>query len=177
MAGFAGTGCSFLVDAAFVDDVQSTSIPKVGNNYNLNSTQERKYQDQINVLLYVQAGVMLILFVAVLTYYPARPPKPRSYSAATGRVDFKNGLKRSSRITIFLFLALLYEASTGVYGGWYSVLDHNLSEFGLRVTQKFAGWLGFVAKISGYIIFSNFIFFVSINEIIASTMFYIPSIL
>ena len=86
MAGFAGTGCSFLVDAAFVDDVQSTSIPKVGNNYNLNSTQERKYQDQINVLLYVQAGVILILFVAVLIYYPARPPKPRSYSAATVRV-------------------------------------------------------------------------------------------
>ena len=101
MAGFAGTGCSFLVGAVFVDDVQSTSIPKVGNNYNLNSTQERKYQDQISVLLYVEAGVMLIKFVAVHIYYPARPPKPPSYPAATGRVDFKNGLKSSSRITIF----------------------------------------------------------------------------
>ena len=149
MAGYAGTAFSFLIGPAVVDDVQSTSIPKIGDNYVLNSTQERRYRDQINVLLYVEAGVMLLIFFCVLIYYPARPPKPPSYSAATGRVDFTNGLKQLFKNYNFLLLVLLYGASTGFYGGWSSVLDQNLSEFGLGVSQKFAGWLGFVAIISG----------------------------
>ena len=149
MAGYTGTALSFLIGPAFVDDVESTSIPKIKDNYVLNSTQERKYRDQINVLLYVEAGAMLIIFLAVLIYYPAKPAKPPSRSAATGRVDFKSGLKKLFKNYNFLLLVLLYGASTGVYGGWCSVLDQNLSEFGLGVNQKFAGWLGFVAVISG----------------------------
>ena len=156
IAGYVGTAFSFLIGPAFVDDVGSTSIPKIGNNYVLNSTQERKYRDQINVLLYVEAGAMLLIFFCVLIYYPARPPKPPSNSAATGRVDFTSGLKHLVKNYNFLLLVLLYGASKGVYGAWCSVLDQNLSEFGLGVSQKFAGWLGFVAIISGS--FSGIIF-------------------
>ena len=151
-----GMAFSFLIGPAFVDDVGSTSIPKIGDNYVLNSTQERKYRDQINVLLYVEAGAMLLIFFCVLIYYPARPPKPPSNSAATGRVDFTSGLKHLVKNYNFLLLVLLYGASIGVYGAWCSVLDQNLSEFGLGVSQKFAGWLGFVAIISGS--FSGIIF-------------------
>ena len=76
---------SFLIGPAFVDDVGSTSIPKIGHNYVLNSTQERKYCDQINVLLYVEAGAMLLIFFCVLIYYPAsrRGFKVRQTSRAT----------------------------------------------------------------------------------------------
>ena len=86
----------------------------------------------------------------------ARPPKPPSNSAATGRLDFTSGLKHLVKNYNFLLLVLLYGASIGVYGAWCSVLDQNLSEFGLGVSQKFAGWLGFVAIISGS--FSGIIF-------------------
>lgn len=149
VAGYLGTALSFIVGIAFVDDVQSTNLPKRGDNYVLNSTEESHYQHQISKLLYFEAGVMLVLFLAALVHYPARPRRPPSHSAATRRVDFKSGLKKLFKNYNFLLLVLLYGASTGVYGGWCAVLDQNLSDFGLSVDQKLAGWLGFVAVISG----------------------------
>ena len=149
MASYTGTALSFIISPAFVGDVQTSGAPKIDDNYLLNSTLRHKYQNQINTLLYSEAGIMLAVFLAVLFYFPARPPKPPSRSAATGRVNFKSGLKKLLKNYHFLFLSLIYGASTGVYGGWTSVLDQNLSEFGLGVGQRFAGWLGFVAVICG----------------------------
>jgi hypothetical protein len=59
----------------------------------------------------------------------------------------KNGISKLLRNRTFLLLALLYGASCGVYSGWSSVLDQTLQEF--DVGQKFAGWLGFIATVSG----------------------------
>ena len=108
-----------------------------------------KYHDQINLLLYVEAAVQGALFLMICIYYPAKPPQAPSYSAATGRIDFKNGLRSLFKNYNFLLVAILYGASTGVYGGWCAVLDQNLSEFNLNVDQKLAAWLGFVGVISG----------------------------
>ena len=151
VAGYVGTAVSFLIGPAFVDDVKDSNIPKIDDNYPLNSTQRDKYQKQINSLLFFEAGLQLLVFIVIAFYYPAKPPKPPSPSAATGRIDFKAGAKILCKNYNFLLLAAIYGASTGVYGGWCSVLYQNLSEYGISVDAKFAAWLGFVAVISGAI--------------------------
>jgi FLVCR family MFS transporter len=149
VAGYVGTAVSFLIGQAFVDDVKDSDIPKIDGNYPLNSTQEDKYQKQINSLLYFEAALQLFVFFVILAYYPSKPPRPPSVSAATGRVDFKAGAKKLFKNYNFILLATIYGASTGVYGGWCSVLYQNLSDYGISVDAKFAAWLGFIAVISG----------------------------
>ena len=149
VASYIGTALGFIIAPLFVDDIKDSNIPKVDNQYQLNSTQVKMYKKQINNLLYSEAGLQLMIFLAILIYYPAKPKKPPSLSAATGRVDFKNGIKKLLKNYNFLVLATIYGASTGVYGGWCSVLYQNLSEYGISVNAKLVGWLGFVAVISG----------------------------
>lgn len=151
VAGYIGSASGFIISPAFVDDIKDSNVPKVDNHYQLNSTQVNMYKKQINNLLYSETAVQLLLVLAIVIYYPAKPQKPPSISAAKVRVDFKNGLKKLLKNYNFLLLATIYGASTGVYGGWCSVLYQNLSEFGIAVNAKFAGWLGFVAVISGAI--------------------------
>ena len=151
VACYVGTAVSFLIGPTFVDDVKDSNIPRMDDNYLLNSTQRDKYQTQINSLLYFEAGLQLFVFLVIAAYYPSKPPKPPSISAAIGRIDFKAGAKTLCKNYNFLLLATIYGASTGVYGGWCSVLYQNLSEYGISVDAKFAAWLGFVAVISGAI--------------------------
>ncbi|XP_046862064.1 solute carrier family 49 member 4-like isoform X2 [Xenia sp. Carnegie-2017] len=149
VASYVGTSLSFLVGPSFVDDVKDSNAVKVGDNYRLNETEEAKYQKQINSLLYTQSGLQAVFFFFVFVYYPSKPPSPPSHSAATVRVDFKDGARRLITNFNFLLLATIYGATTGVYGGWCAVLYQNLSGYGIDVNEHFAEWLGFVAVMSG----------------------------
>ena len=155
VANYIGLAVSFLIGPVFVADIKDSNIPKIDDNYPLNSTQRDKYQKQINSLLYFEAGLQLFVFLVIAAYYPPKPPKPPSPSAATGRMDFKAGAKTLCKNYNFLLLTAI-GASTGVYGAWCSVLYQNLSEYGISVDAKFAAWLGFVAVISG--VFSGVLF-------------------
>jgi len=39
-------------------------------------------------------GIVSLLFLCVLLYFPAKPPKPPSFSAAKKKVDYIEGAKR-----------------------------------------------------------------------------------
>jgi FLVCR family MFS transporter len=148
MAGsFTGSALSFLIGPILVDDVAETVVANKDGRYVLTSEQEKTYFSQISAMFIMEAGLMGILFLGIFLHFPDRPPKPPSRSSGSERVDFKSGLSKLLRNFNFLFLASLYGVSCGVYSGWCSVLDQNLEEFG--VGQKFAGWLGFIAVISG----------------------------
>ena len=142
-ASSTGGALSFILGPLFVDDIGTVDYSQV------NSTQREYYFKQIRNLFFVEAGFNGLLFLAVLIHFPAKPPRLPSRSSGTGRVDTKSGLSQLLRNKSFVLLALLYGASCGVYSGWASVLDQNLQGFG--VGQKFAGWLGFVAIVSGAI--------------------------
>ncbi|XP_046862071.1 solute carrier family 49 member 4-like isoform X2 [Xenia sp. Carnegie-2017] len=159
VAAYIGFSLSFLIGPAFVDDVKDSNAVKIGDNYRLNTTEEKKYEKQINTLLYFEASVQTILFFVILAYFPSKPPKPPSLSASTDRVDFKDGARKLSKNFNFLLLSTIYGASTGVFGGWCAILYQNLSEYGVQVNENFAGLLGFIAVTSGAIsgvLFSTF---------------------
>ena len=137
-----GFALSFIIGPLVVDDV--------GKNidyHSWNTTERGHYFRQINHLLYAEAIFMTILLIMVILHYPAKPPQPPSRSSGIPRINTKHGIRSLLNNHTFLLLAVLYGASCGVYSGWCAVLGQNLADFGLG--QTFAGWLGFVAIISG----------------------------
>lgn len=142
-----GGALSFLIGPIFVDDVGETGVANKDGRYILTPEQEKLYFSQISAVFIMEAGFMGVLVLCVFLHFPDRPAKPPSRSSGTEREAFKHGLSKLLRNSNFLLLASLYGVSCGVYSGWCSVLDQNLEEFG--VGQKFAGWLGFIAVISG----------------------------
>lgn len=148
MAGaFTGSALSFLIGPVIVDDVAERVVANKEGRYVLTSEQERMFFNQISAMFILEVGLMGMLLLGVYLHFPDRPPRPPSRSSWVDRDNFKQGLSKLLTNRNFLLLAILYGVSCGVYSGWCSVLDQNLEEFG--VGQKFAGWLGFIAIISG----------------------------
>ncbi|XP_029192380.2 solute carrier family 49 member 4 homolog isoform X2 [Acropora millepora] len=52
----------------------------------------------IMVYMYVEFAIVAFLFVCVLVYFPAKPPKPPSFSAAKRKIDYIEGGKRLMNI-------------------------------------------------------------------------------
>ncbi|KAM7447983.1 Solute carrier 49 member 4 [Porites harrisoni] len=103
----------------------------------------------IMLYMYIEFGLVSLLFLCVLLYFPAKPPKPPSFSAAKKKVDYIEGAKRLMKNWQFWNLNVLYGSTTGVFSGWGGVLAVNLLSFNLK--QDTAGWIGFYANISGCI--------------------------
>lgn len=103
----------------------------------------------IMVYMYVEFAIVAFLFMCVLVYFPAKPPKPPSFSAAKRKIDYIEGGKRLLKNCQFWNLNILYGATTGVFSGWGGVLAVNLLSFNLK--QDTAGWIGFYANIAGCI--------------------------
>ena len=138
---FSGSALSFIIGPLFVDDIGRTDYNQV------NSTQREFYFKQIRNLFWIESAHMAVLFLVVVAYYPAKPPRLPSRSSGTGRMSPKTGILKLLQNRNFLLLALLYGASCGVYSGWSSVLGQILE--GFDVGQTFAGWLGFIAIVCG----------------------------
>ena len=159
LACYSGTALSFVIGPLLVPDVGKLLINNGSQTEhtidykkirsNLTDAQYYHLQGSIMNLMYVEIGVVTFILLCVLIYFPKKPKHPPSVTAATGRLDFNVGLKKLVKSGQFWLLVLIYGVGTGIYGGWCSVLDLNLSEFG--VSQSMAGWLGFWAVLAGSI--------------------------
>ena len=71
----------------------------VGVSYLLGSTivsreegeEDRDAEQDIMILLTVYSAVSTVIFIAVLLYYPSKPPLPPSNTAAEQRMDLASG--------------------------------------------------------------------------------------
>lgn len=153
LACYCGTALSFLIGPAIVPDAGTLIVNGTAHNdyvnirRNLTDSQLQHLKNSVMLLMYVEIGIVTFTLICVLIYFPKKPRHPPSITAATGRLEFNIGLKKVVRSKQFWLLVLIYGVGTGIYGGWCSVLDLNLSEFG--VTQETAGYLGFWAVLAG----------------------------
>ncbi|XP_060078843.1 solute carrier family 49 member 4 homolog [Ylistrum balloti] len=106
-----------------------------------------RIRHDIMIMLYIECGWCVLIFLLVLLYFPAKPKLPPSISASVERLDFKSGFRVLVRNKMFWMVGLTYGVSTGVLGMWEGVLDVNLKPHG--VTQREAGWIGFYSIIAG----------------------------
>ncbi|CAG2219534.1 DIRC2 [Mytilus edulis] len=98
-------------------------------------------------LMYYECGLAAIVFLAVLIYFPDKPPSAPSYTASVKRVHYLNAFCKLLTNGPLWLISLACAIPTGVYGAWGAVLDLILNPVG--ISQMEAGWIGFYATIAG----------------------------
>ncbi|CAK6971714.1 solute carrier family 49 member 4 [Scomber scombrus] len=104
-------------------------------------------RDRIQLVMYAELAAIAVLFVAVLLYFPSRPPMPPSVAAASQRLSYRSSICRLLSNLRFVMIALAYAVPTGVIAGWSGVLDMVLTP--AKVSQVDAGWIGFWSTVGG----------------------------
>ena len=153
LAPYVGTGLAFIIGPLLVSDVgnhSSTigkSIDYIKLRNNMSHKQLMHLKQQIMHLMYIEFAATALILLIIIAYFPKKPKVPPSVTATVDRLDFKYGLKRLMLNKQFWLLLFINGLTLGVYNGWVSILDLNLSQFGMR--EKTAGWLGFGASMTG----------------------------
>lgn len=155
LSSYVGVGLAFVVGPLLVPDVghhgetigKSIDYNKIRKN--MTSEQLHYLKRKIMDLMYIELGATVLLLLIVIVYFPKKPPLPPSLTATINRLDFKNGFRRLISNKQFLLLLFINGITLGVYNGWSSILDLNLSQFGLG--EKIAGWLGFGTSMTGIV--------------------------
>ncbi|XP_020625238.1 disrupted in renal carcinoma protein 2 homolog isoform X2 [Orbicella faveolata] len=159
LACYSGTALSFVIGPLLVPDVEEyfkqselnvtsngqISYLELRNHFN--QTEIDYFKHKIMHLMYIELGITALTMLCVIIHFPEKPKLPPSVTAAIGRLEFKVGAKSLLKNSQFWLLVVIYGIGTGVYGGWCSILDLNLSQF--DIDQKTAGWLGFGAVVAG----------------------------
>lgn len=143
LIGYLGSACAFLIGPLAVPAPNGT----VGSTVYWN---QNHIGDRIQFVLYAEAGMIAALFVAVLFYFPSRPPIPPSVAAASQRLSYRSSICRLLSNMRFLMIALAYSVPTGVVAGWAGVLDMILTP--AEVSQVDAGWIGFWSIVGGCVV-------------------------
>ncbi|XP_062589232.1 solute carrier family 49 member 4-like [Saccostrea cucullata] len=154
-----GIAISFIIGPRIVKTSPSTFEVENQSNQtvNLNDTSAensiqgriQKEKDEIMLLMYVECAWAVLLFVAMVIYFPNKPPLPPTKTAAIPRIEFKNGLKKILRLREFWVIAAIYSVSMGVFNIWQGVLDVYLKPHGF--SQDRAAWLGASSIMAGFV--------------------------
>ncbi|XP_051567064.1 solute carrier family 49 member 4-like [Myxocyprinus asiaticus] len=142
LVSYLGSACAFLIGPLAVPAPNDTQIVGTAIHWDQNHIRDR-----IQFVLYAEFGMIAALFVAVLFYFPSRPPIPPSVAAASQRLSYRSSICRLFSNMRFLMIALAYSVPTGVAAGWAGVLDMILTP--AKVSQLDAGWIGFWSVVGG----------------------------
>ncbi|XP_026151685.1 solute carrier family 49 member 4 [Mastacembelus armatus] len=141
LVSYLGSAASFVVGPLVVpapNDTQAGITMAVSNS---------SIRDRIQLVMYSELTAIAVLFVAVLVYFPSRPPMPPSVAAASQRLSYRSSICRLLSNLRFLMISLAYAVPTGVIAGWSGVLDMILTP--VNVSQVDAGWIGFWSIVGG----------------------------
>ena len=154
LAPYVGTGLAFIIGPLLVSDVgnHSSTIGKsIADHIKLRNNMSHKQlmyvKQQVMKLMYTEFAAAAVILLVVIVYFPTKPKLPPSVTATVHRLDFKSGIKRLMRNKQFWLVLFINGITLGVWFGLVSILDLNLSQFGIR--EKTAGWLGFGASMAG----------------------------
>jgi len=96
-------------------------------------------------LQYVHAGITTILLFLVVLYFPSKPAKPPSNSAAEERTDFREGFSRLARSRDAWLILVAYAFPQCLIQLWQSMMVVNLTQLdGLPVSERWVTGLGTV---------------------------------
>ncbi|XP_069169382.1 solute carrier family 49 member 4 homolog isoform X2 [Procambarus clarkii] len=100
-------------------------------------------KSDIKTLLYIYAAVGVTLLIAILVYFPTKPPTPPSVTSSVQRLNFKSSLKKLMRNRNVLLTTIAYSVCIAIPATWLSVLNYSLNDLG--IDQDNAMWVGLTA--------------------------------
>jgi FLVCR family MFS transporter len=125
-------------------------MPSYDDDNNPSSTEVANIRTSIQRYMWYQCAFVGAVFLAILIYFPNRPPHAPSRSAETSRVSFATGLLALLKHKQFWLVATAYGVMTGVYSGWSAYLEPNLQSFlSADRAQNESGWIGFYGTLAG----------------------------
>uniref|UniRef100_A0A0B7B0U3 Major facilitator superfamily (MFS) profile domain-containing protein n=1 Tax=Arion vulgaris TaxID=1028688 RepID=A0A0B7B0U3_9EUPU len=158
-----GTAVGFILGPALVPEVLSnTSTSAVhksllfesqhsspGLYQSNNMTAAHKFQERTDIMryMYYVCGWSCFIFLVMVCYFPAKPPRPPCMSATIERQHYWKDLSTLATKGHFIIITLVFGVSTGVFGAWMSVLNINLNS--VSVTEETAAWMGFYSTVAG----------------------------
>ena len=93
-------------------------------------------REDINILLWIHAGLSLVIFLLILLYFPSQPPKPPSISASAPRTLFLEGFKTLLKSRTAWFTMIAYSMSQGLVQMWQSVMVINILNLNIEGNIK-----------------------------------------
>lgn len=109
-----------------------------GNGTSPEDTSETLAEDirgDIMTLMYIHCGVAAALLLAVIIYFPARPPSPPSVTSAEDKPSFLSGIKSIAKNVQLLLVLGVYSFSFGVPVVWIGVLTFSLRVINIHQEQ------------------------------------------
>ena len=92
--------------------------PALVPDKNLTNFSQQDVRNKIQLYMGIDAGVAVALMIAVICYFPAKPPTPPSASASVPRTNFMEGLKSIIKNPNVLLCTFGYAVSGGINGAW-----------------------------------------------------------
>jgi len=101
--------------------------------------------NSLMTLQYVHAGITTILLFLVVLYFPSKPAKPPSNSAAEERTQFREGFSQLVRARDAWLILVAYAFPQCLIQLWQSMMVVNLTQLdGLPVSERWVTLLGTV---------------------------------
>ena len=143
LVGYVGLPMAFIIGPNMVKN-------RTNDLYNSNSASlhlETMTWDLSNYM-WLQFGIIAILLICALVYFPNKPPLPPCATSSSGpRYGYAESIKALVFDRSYLHLVVIFSLSYGVYFGWMAVLALAVQPFG--VDEALAGWLGAWATTAG----------------------------
>lgn len=138
-----GTSISYLVGPLVVPFNNSL----IDNDFELTpdeaAAEKESIRRHIQYYMIGDAALAVVIFLAVLVYFPSKPKKAPSPSAVLPRSEFSPALRAMVRNPQLWLTCLAYAISNGFLAGWQGVMALNFQPLG--VSDEDIGFLGFLA--------------------------------
>ncbi|XP_023341357.1 disrupted in renal carcinoma protein 2 homolog [Eurytemora carolleeae] len=102
-------------------------------------TLSETIQGEVSTILYCEAGLVFLLFLIMVLYFPDSPPSPPSVTATVKRQNFMKGIRHILTNPKNVIAGLAFACVT-VPMMWITVVNQNLQPFGL--SQIETGYIG-----------------------------------
>ena len=149
-----GVGVSYLLGTLIVSEVTSEDakhshdeVSKIINETN-GAFNKEAVQSDIEILMYVYAGVSTVISLLIILYFPSQPPSPPSNSASEDRMGFMAGIKSLLFSKNAWLIMMTYSMSQGLVQMWQSSMVINLTSMDIEVSETWASTLGIVISFS-----------------------------
>jgi len=117
----------------------------------LEPAEKLHIEKRLQILMYLEAGLVLGCFVAIIAHFPSKPKNPPSVSSSMERMAFLPGLRSFLKNYKAIILTLAYSLFNGVIASWYSVMNITFKPLPLgspEDTDKIIGYIG-ICSIAG----------------------------